>query len=162
MKSRRFASIGLAYRRCSQVAGALGVFACLHLAGARAARAGADVWTSHGPEGHSVRSVAIDSADPATLYAGGDGFWKSTNGGASWSAISFGGSSPVAIDPTTPTTVYVGSNGSGLWKSTNGGDGWAAINTGLTTSLSTVPRRRWTSRTSRSSTRRTGGSSIAR
>ena len=37
----------------------------------------------------------------------------------------------VAIDPTTPSTVYAGTYGGGVFKSTNGGGSWSAVNTGL-------------------------------
>jgi photosystem II stability/assembly factor-like uncharacterized protein len=52
-------------------------------------------------------------------------FFKSTNGGSSWSADSAGLSSDspilsLAIDPTAPATLYVGT-ASGLYKSMDGG-----------------------------------------
>ena len=37
----------------------------------------------------------------------------------------------LAIDPTTPATLYAGTGG-GVFKSTNGSGSWSAINTGLT------------------------------
>ena len=39
----------------------------------------------------------------------------------------------LAIDPTTPATLYAGTYYGGVFKSTNGGGNWGAINTGLTT-----------------------------
>ena len=46
-----------------------------------------------------------------------------------------GGSiSALAIDPTTPTTLYAGTQGGGVFKSTNGGASWSAVNTGLVAS----------------------------
>src|SRR5512138_1233252 len=36
----------------------------------------------------------------------------------------------LAIDPQTPTTIYVGSR-AGVYKSTDGGAKWFAVNTGL-------------------------------
>jgi len=38
----------------------------------------------------------------------------------------------IAIDPTTPTTLYVGTDGGGVFKSTDGGSTWVPINSGLT------------------------------
>ncbi len=38
----------------------------------------------------------------------------------------------LAIDPTTPTILYAGTDGNGVFKSTNGGENWNAVNTGLT------------------------------
>ena len=39
----------------------------------------------------------------------------------------------LAIDPTTPATLYAGTSGDGVFKSTDSGGTWAAANTGLTT-----------------------------
>jgi len=59
--------------------------------------------------------------------------FKSTNSGDTWSAVSTGLSFiSLAIDPTTPSTLYAGTNGGGVFKSTNGGGNWSALNTGLT------------------------------
>ena len=41
----------------------------------------------------------------------------------------------LAIDPSTPTTLYAGTDGGGAFKSTNGGGNWSAVNTGLTNTL---------------------------
>ena len=38
----------------------------------------------------------------------------------------------IAIDPSTPTTIYVGTDGGGVIKSTDGGSTWTPINSGLT------------------------------
>src|SRR5438105_1975446 len=49
--------------------------------------AGLNQWTSNGPEGGDVRALAIDPQTPTTLYAGTlNGVFKSTDGGASWTA----------------------------------------------------------------------------
>lgn len=37
----------------------------------------------------------------------------------------------IAIDPVTPTTIYVGTDGGGVYKSTDGGGLWAQANSGL-------------------------------
>ena len=36
----------------------------------------------------------------------------------------------LAIDPTTPSTLYAGTYGGGAFKSTNAGGSWAAVSTG--------------------------------
>ena len=62
--------------------------------------------------------------------------FKSTNGGAAWSAVNTGLTDTyvfaLAIDPATPSTLYAGTDGGGVFKSTNGGAAWSAVNTGLT------------------------------
>ena len=101
--------------------------------------AGVGVWTSGGPYGGDIRALAIDPANPATLYAGttGGGVFKSTDGGGSWAAVNTGLTSvpsyALAIDPTTPATLYAGgTEGGGVFKSTDSGGTWAAANAGLT------------------------------
>ena len=37
----------------------------------------------------------------------------------------------LAIDPSTPATLYAGILNNGVYNSTNGGGNWTAINTGL-------------------------------
>ena len=63
------------------------------------------------------------------------GVFKSTNGGASWTAANSGMGSiyvySLAIDPTNSQTVYAGTWG-GVFKSTNGGASWTAANSGMT------------------------------
>jgi disulfide bond formation protein DsbB len=44
----------------------------------------------------------------------------------------------LAIDPTTPSTLYAGTLGFGVFKSTNGGGNWSAVNAGLTSTGTTV------------------------
>jgi hypothetical protein len=40
----------------------------------------------------------------------------------------------IALDPATPTNIYIGLREGGLYKSTNSGASWVAINTGLSSS----------------------------
>ena len=42
----------------------------------------------------------------------------------------------LAIDPSTPTTLYAGTSGGGVFKSTDGGGSWRAVNDGMNTPLS--------------------------
>ena len=88
--------------------------------------AGFNVWTSIGPEGGNVSALAIDPATPATLYAGtSGGVFKSTDGGANWSAVNTGLTATniqaLAIDPATPTTLYAGTWGGGVFSIQQGG-----------------------------------------
>jgi hypothetical protein len=92
-----------------------------------------------------VNALAINPTTPATLFAGASqiddhGFlvygevFKSTDSGGTW--VNTGLRTPryvsaLAINPTTPTTLYAGTY-SGVFKSTDSGGTWAAANTGLT------------------------------
>ncbi len=57
------------------------------------------------------------------------GLFKSTDGGANWFAVSFGGGtygvSALAIDPASPDTMYALANG--LRKTTDGGAHWSLL-----------------------------------
>ena len=80
-------------------------------------------WTSIGPDGGYIRSLAINPKTPTTHYAGtGKGVYMSTNGGASWTGPYLPDTTvySLAIDPKTPTTLYAGTD-YGVYKSTNGG-----------------------------------------
>lgn len=99
----------------------------------------------------SIRTLAIDPQAPNTLYAGaasyGHGVYKSTNGGANWSAINNGldfgelGSPNIpevvalVIDPQISNTLYI-QTFRGIFKSTNGGASWNAVNAGYPVSRS--------------------------
>ncbi len=94
-------------------------------------------WVSIGPEGGSVKVLAIDPIAPTTLYAGTDGgIFKTTNAGTTWSSINAGLTNTLvralAIHPTTPTTIYAGTYGGGIFKSTDGGANWTPVNSDLT------------------------------
>ena len=83
--------------------------------------AGTDAWTSNGPEGGRIYALALDPAAPTTLYAGtgGGGVFKSTNGGAGWSAANTGLTNTnvlaLALAPATPSTPYAGTAGGGVF-----------------------------------------------
>jgi photosystem II stability/assembly factor-like uncharacterized protein len=86
-----------------------------------------------------VTALVIDPRNTSTVFAwvGGNGVFKSTDGGASWSAASSGlpaqpfGLSFLAIDPQAPSTLYAGKSGIGVFKSTDGGATWNSVNSGL-------------------------------
>ena len=78
--------------------------------------------------------VAFDPTDSQRVYAGalsGTGFFKSTDGGLTWSSRHFGSSAvyviAVAVDPWSPNVVYVGTQNEGFFKSTDYGDTWVAF-----------------------------------
>jgi photosystem II stability/assembly factor-like uncharacterized protein len=84
-------------------------------------------WTSIGPYGSPTFAEVIDPSHPDTIYTGseGAGVRKSTDGGATWSAMNTG--LPAAalnvygmlLDPTHPQTLYAGT-----YKTTDGGEHW--------------------------------------
>lgn len=93
-----------------------------------------------GPIGNRLTSVAGVSSDPLIYYVGAaaGGVWKTVDGGLNWKPIfddqevhSIGA---IAVAPSDPMTVYVGtgessirsnvSMGDGVYKSEDGGETW--------------------------------------
>lgn len=130
---------------------AIYIYACAMLLVAHAgiARAGLNVWTSHGPPRGIVQGLVIDPAAPSTLYAGTNYFemghnlggtvFKSTDGAVTWSDPHTGlfdsAVDTLVIDPSPPHTLYAGpdcNDGPGcgvfrLFRSTDGGMMWDGL-----------------------------------
>jgi photosystem II stability/assembly factor-like uncharacterized protein len=114
--------------------------------------AGDNFWTqcSQGMWGGGISALALspDYATDRIIFAGvqdwvGGSIFKSTDGGASWSATGLTGHgfSALALSPgyASDQTLFAGTGNGGVFKSTDGGASWSAVNTGLTTlSISTL------------------------
>ena len=93
-----------------------------------------------GPIGNRINSVSGIAGDPLTYIVGAasGGVWKTTDGGLNWRPVfdkqdvhSIGS---IAIAPSNPQVVYVGTGesfirsnvsiGKGMYKSTDGGETW--------------------------------------
>jgi uncharacterized protein (TIGR03437 family) len=95
-----------------------------------------------GPSGYVV-SLAVDSKNPRTVYAGTDqGAYKSLDGGSSWNEVSNGlprGETStwvfsLTVDPVNSATLYC-YPGSSIYKSTNGGMNWFRLENGLESNI---------------------------
>ncbi|MBK9017278.1 MAG: hypothetical protein IPM82_26265 [Saprospiraceae bacterium] len=98
----------------------------------------------------SIGDVVLDPNNPQTVYVGtgdpnisfypmlGDGIYKSTDGGDSWSNIGLQSQrviSKVVLHPTDPNTIYAASMGlpfvrdneRGLYRTTDGGANWQQV-----------------------------------
>jgi len=98
----------------------------------------------------SIGAIAVAPSNPDILYLGsgeannsrssywGDGVYKSTDGGETWSNVGLPGShhiGRVVVHPTDPDIVYAASLGPlyseggqrGLYKTTDGGGRWEAV-----------------------------------
>jgi photosystem II stability/assembly factor-like uncharacterized protein len=95
-------------------------------------------WTTTGPEGGPVFTLALDPVVPEVLYAGTPGgVFKSLDGGATSiprsdglrdarGLLPQGGILALAIDPIDPAVVYAGAV-DGVWKTLDGGAAWSAL-----------------------------------
>jgi photosystem II stability/assembly factor-like uncharacterized protein len=106
------------------------------------------VWREVGPfRGGRVTAVAGISAQPLVYYLGGTGggVWKTVDGGLTWAPVSdkyftAGSIGAIAVAPSDPNVVYVGtgesplrgnvSPGDGMYRSTDAGKTWKKV--GLT------------------------------
>lgn len=104
---------------------------CVLGSGSRA-HAGINAWTSNGLDGQRVVDLAVDSTNPATVYAVADTVFKSMNRGATWSAMDVlpRTTYALAIDPVTTTTLYAAGS-FGVFKSKDGGSTWRRASSGL-------------------------------
>src|SRR6266850_5209261 len=75
------------FRRMSLMAAVLsGLF---WVGGPNLTEAGLNVWTTAGPTGAPIHALAIDPADPRTVYAAAEsaGLFKTVDGRESWTAM---------------------------------------------------------------------------
>jgi photosystem II stability/assembly factor-like uncharacterized protein len=97
-----------------------------------------NLWTSHGPAGASdITGVTLDPANPKILYAvsataeqGRTGIRKSLDGGQTWIELGAGdaqlsGLTCLAVDPSNPSHVYVGTAQGLVASSHDGGATWS-------------------------------------
>jgi photosystem II stability/assembly factor-like uncharacterized protein len=128
-RSHRHIPTGLRLKTGAASRAALGVAIVVFALMVSPARAGERTWTTNGPNGGAVLSLAADTSDPAILYAGTEsGIFKSTDGGSSWSLASASVLSPrcLAADPSDRFTLYAGSD-AGLFKSTDSGGHFSLV-----------------------------------
>lgn len=112
-----------------------------------AALAGENKWTSNGPQGSNINTIAISPAYASdhTLFAGGskNGVSKSTDGGKSWGEVNSGlfdlrvQTLAVSPDYASDKTVFAGTWSGVIYRSENGGKSWKQLTKGL---KSTVDR----------------------
>ena len=91
--------------------------------------------------GGRIDDIAVTETDPKTIYLGAaaGGLWKSTDSGMTWTPLFDDQPNPsigaVAVAPSNPSIVWVGTGeannrqsaswGDGVYKSTDGGETWS-------------------------------------
>ncbi len=90
-----------------------------------------------GPDGGRPVAMAVDPANPATVYAGswGAGMFKSLDGGVTWLPTNQGLGNlfinSLVIDPTQPQVLYAGTYRNQVYKSIDGGQSWFWSGSGM-------------------------------
>ena len=100
--------------------------------------------------GGTIGAIAVSASSPDVVYVGGgeypirgnvshgDGVWKTTDGGKTWTFMGLGETRQIAdivVNPTNPDLVYVGALGHvwapnperGVFRSKDGGKTWEKI-----------------------------------
>ncbi len=96
-----------------------------------------------GSQGWYNNIIAVDPTHPDTVYVGGIDFWKSTNGGQTWTNLTNGYGTyngqnihvdqhAIAFANGNGSIFYMGNDG-GVWKTTNGASSFTNCNTNLQT-----------------------------
>jgi photosystem II stability/assembly factor-like uncharacterized protein len=86
-------------------------------------------WSTNGPEGGRIYTIAIHPYDNNTVFIGtiGHGIYKSTDGGQIWqhleSDILHDNLRDIEFHPICPDTIFAGTV-EGMYRSLDGGDSW--------------------------------------
>ena len=85
---------------------------------------GENAWTTGGPAGGAVSSLAVDPSNSAVLFAGTElGIFRSDDGGQTWGTTPAGPlrARTLVFDPSSSATLFAGSP-EGLSRSSDGGE----------------------------------------
>src|SRR5439155_20559904 len=94
--------------------------------------AGLHSWTSSGPAGGNITTIAADPANPATLYVGthGAGIYKTEDNGRTWSVVNQGLPELVIFSFTNgpdPATWFAATVNGKLARTEDGGAHWIGV-----------------------------------
>lgn len=101
---------------------------------------GGTTWTQRNSSQTSCNSqcwynlvIAVDPADPATIWFGGVPLFRSTDAGSTFQNVLRGAhvdQHAITFDPSDPATVYIGNDG-GVYRSRNDAVSWESLNNGI-------------------------------
>ncbi|MFB3819715.1 MAG: WD40/YVTN/BNR-like repeat-containing protein [Candidatus Methylomirabilales bacterium] len=83
------------------------------------------------PASKTVYAFAASSTDPKVMFAGlREGAYKSTDGGESWKKLTTAprNVSAIALHPTKPQVIFLGTAPGKIFKSADGGETWRSQN----------------------------------
>src|SRR5712691_5533808 len=122
MRGRICSGVHGALRRCCRpAAGWLFAFLCLPACGGG---------------GETIVAIAPHPVDPDIVYVvTHNGVLKTRDGGTSWQRVFTGATQSrvqaIGLDPSAPSTIYVGTKDDGVYKSYDGGQHWMSRRAGL-------------------------------
>jgi photosystem II stability/assembly factor-like uncharacterized protein len=90
---------------------------------------------TNGPYGDVIGAIVINSSS-GHIFVGtrGDGVFRSTNNGTSWTPVNIGltNTNVMSLAINLSGHIFAGTYEGGVFRSTNNGDSWTPVNTGLT------------------------------
>ncbi|MCA9621903.1 MAG: hypothetical protein KC731_22920 [Myxococcales bacterium] len=95
---------------------------------------GGDSFELHGEAPVNLRQLGFPADSPLEIVAATEGgFYRSNDGGVTWSLVSLGGLSlfSLMVHPADPARIFVGTNAAGIYVSTNGGESFTPANQGV-------------------------------
>jgi photosystem II stability/assembly factor-like uncharacterized protein len=102
--------------------------------------AGVGKWTSNGPYGANVITLASHPSNPSTVYAAtSQRLYKSVDAGASWAPTGLYGSSYLVVPTSDASVAYAATSGpfgATFHRTIDGGETWVDIETALASLLS--------------------------
>lgn len=86
-------------------------------------------------QGSTIYKLAMHPTNPLELYAAvNNGFFKTVDGGVSWTSMKLGAYRDFAFMPGTPSTIYLTTNTT-VFKSIDAGGTWVTLNYNPTTTI---------------------------
>lgn len=84
-------------------------------------------------------ALGVAPSAPTHVFAGGQGLYRSTDSGATFTfipnGIEGGPTYSIAVDPSDPQSFIVGTDAAGVFDTHDGGETWTSLNTGMSNQI---------------------------